>query len=210
MQKLGNTLVNMTVVLTVVAILTGGVLAFVNESTKASIAEQNAATLSNGIKEVMQDKNLQVASTDTVKKTESDGKEYTYVVYGVKNSKGEWLGKAIESTTMGFGGALKVLVGFNTAGDIKGYTLLAHAETPGLGAKADQWFQAGGKGNIIDKNPGKNNLTVSKDGGEVDAITASTITSRAFLKAVNQAYGVANETAEVQASTGATQSAEAE
>lgn len=45
-----------------------------------------------------------------------------------------------------------------------------------------------GKGNIIGMNPEKNNLTVKKDGGDVDAITASTITSRAFLLAVNQAY----------------------
>ena len=57
-----------------------------------------------------------------------------------------------------------------------------------MGAKADQWFQAGNKGSIIDKNPGTDKLKVTKDGGSVDAITASTITSRAFLKAVNQAY----------------------
>jgi electron transport complex protein RnfG len=50
------------------------------------------------------------------------------------------------------------------------------------------WFNEGGKGNVIGKNPGKNNLTVSKDGGEVDAITAATISSRAFLDAVANAY----------------------
>jgi len=89
---------------------------------------------------------------------------------------------------MGFGGELKVLTGFDAEGNILGYTILGHAETPGLGAKATDWFQKGGKGDIIGKNPAKNNMTVSKDGGEVDAITASTITSRAFLKAVNEAY----------------------
>ena len=62
-----------------------------------------------------------------------------------------------------------------------------HAETPGLGAKADKWFQADGKGSIIGLTPAEP-LVVSKDGGQVDAITASTITSRAFLKAVNNAY----------------------
>ena len=90
---------------------------------------------------------------------------------------------------MGFGGDLKVLVGFNPAGEILGYTLLAHAETPGLGAKADKWFQKDGKASIIGLNPATP-LSVTKDGGQVDAITASTITSRAFLKAVNQAYEV--------------------
>ena len=63
-----------------------------------------------------------------------------------------------------------------------------------LGAKADSWFQTtenGGKGGqacIIGLNPKDKNFTVSKDGGDIDAITASTITSRAFLRAVQQAY----------------------
>ena len=92
-----------------------------------------------------------------------------------------------------------------------GYTLLEHAETPGLGAKADKWFQKGEKGNIIGKNP-ITPLTVSKDGGDVDAITASTITSRAFLKAVNNAYSAYMQNskniqngASADAQTGATQ-----
>ena len=94
----------------------------------------------------------------------------------------------MESTTSGFGGDLKVLVGFNQEGNILGYTILQTAETPGLGAKAEGWFQKDGKGSIIGKNPSTDNLTVSKDGGSVNAITASTITSRAFLLAVNNAY----------------------
>lgn len=98
-------------------------------------------------------------------------------------------GTAVQSTDPnGFGGNLKVLVGFNADGDILGYTVLEHAETPGLGAKAGEWFQKGQPGCIIGKNPGKSNFTVSKDGGDIDAITASTITSRAFLRAVQQAY----------------------
>jgi len=65
---------------------------------------------------------------------------------------------------------------------------LSSAETPGLGAKANTWFQKGQKGDIVGKNPGTCNFTVSKDGGEIDAITASTITSRAFLGAIKKAY----------------------
>ena len=57
-----------------------------------------------------------------------------------------------------------------------------------MGAKADAWFKSGAKGDITGKNPKDGALTVSKDGGQIDAITASTITSRAFLKAVNAAY----------------------
>ena len=110
-----------------------------------------------------------------------------FKIYQVKDAQGKDLGAAVESTTGGFGGDLKVLVGFDPEGNILGYTLLEHAETPGLGAKADKWFQKGEKGDIIGKNPAEA-LTVSKDGGQVDAITASTITSRAFLLAVNNAY----------------------
>jgi electron transport complex protein RnfG len=97
------------------------------------------------------------------------------------------IGAAVESTTGGFGGDLKVLVGFDKQDKISGYTILQTSETPGLGIKASSWFQKGQKGDIIGKSPAQP-LSVSKDGGEVNAITASTITSRAFLKAVNQAY----------------------
>ena len=95
-----------------------------------------------------------------------------------------------------------MLVGFNPEGTILGYTLLEHAETPGLGAKADKWFQKGGKGDIIGKSPSEP-LTVSKDGGQVDAITASTITSRAFLMAVNNAYNAYKVTPAADAESGA-------
>ena len=186
MKKLESSLLNMVLVLTLVAVIMGGVLAYVNHLTEGPISEQKEKALANGIKTVMVCNDLTVAKTDEVKQN-VDGKELTFIVYNVKDAQGKDLGAAVQSTTMGFGGDLKVLVGFDPEGKILGYTLLEHAETPGLGAKADQWFQKGQKGDIIGKDP-KEPLTVSKDGGQVDAITASTITSRAFLKAVNQAY----------------------
>ena len=183
MKKLESSLVNMVLVLTGVAVVMGGVLAWVNHLTSGPIDVQKQQALENGIKTVMQADQLTVSKTDTVKTTDAKGKEQIYIIYN--NEKGA----AVESTAMGFGGQLKVLVGFDNDGNILGYTLLEHQETPGLGAKADQWFQKGQKGDIIGKNP-SSPLTVSKDGGQVDAITASTITSRAFLLAVNNAYNV--------------------
>ena len=188
-------------VLTLVAVIMGGILAFVNHLTEGPIAEQKEKALADGIKTVMVCNDLVVAKTDEVKQN-VDGKELTYIIYQVKDQQGKDLGAAVQSTTMGFGGDLKVLVGFNPEGSILGYTLLEHAETPGLGAKADQWFQKGQKGDIIGKSPAEP-LTVSKDGGQVDAITASTITSRAFLKAVNQAYNAYKATP-ADAESGAT------
>ena len=146
---------------------------------------------------------LTVVKTDTLRQNDAKGKEMTFVIYQTQDAQGKDLGAAVESTTGGFGGNLKVLVGFAPDGKILGYTLLEHAETPGLGAKADKWFQKGEKGDIIGKDP-KEPLTVSKDGGHVDAITASTITSRAFLLAVNNAYNAYKATPATDAETGAT------
>ena len=203
MKKLESTLLNMVLVLTGVAVVMGGILAFVNHLTEAPIAQQKEKTLADGIKAVMVCDDLVVTKTDTVKQNDVKGKELTYIIYQTQDKSGKDLGAAVESTTDGFGGDLKVLVGFDADGKILGYTLLEHAETPGLGAKADKWFQQGEKGDIIGKTPSEP-LTVSKDGGQVDAITASTITSRAFLLAVNNAYNAYKATPAADAETGAT------
>ncbi len=203
MKKLESTLLNMVLVLTGVAVVMGGILAFVNHLTEAPIAQQKEKALSDGIKAVMSSDNIQIAKTDTVCQNDNKGKEITFIIYQVNLSQGQELGAAVESTSMGFGGDLKVLVGFAPDGKILGYTLLEHAETPGLGAKADKWFQKGEKGDIIGKTPAEP-LTVSKDGGQVDAITASTITSRAFLLAVNNAYNAYKVTPTPDGESGAT------
>jgi len=196
----------MTIVLTSVAVIMGAVLAFVNHLTEGPIALQKEKTLADGIKTVMACDDLTVAKKEEVKQNDAKGKELTYTIYQVQDQQGHDLGAAVESTTGGFGGDLKVLVGFNPEGKILGYTLLEHAETPGLGAKADTWFQKGQKGDIIGRDP-REPLTVSKDGGQVDAITASTITSRAFLQAVNNAYNAYKATP-ADAQTGATKKSE--
>ena len=208
MKKLESSLLNMTLVLTLVAVVMGGILAFVNHLTEGPIQEQKDKALADGIKAVMVCNDLVVAEPVEVKQT-VDGKEHTFIIYNVKDAQGKDLGAAVQSTTMGFGGDLKVLVGFDSEGSILGYTLLEHAETPGLGAKADQWFQKGQKGDIIGKSPATP-LTVSKDGGQVDAITASTITSRAFLKAVNNAYKAYKSDPAADGQTGASEQVKSE
>ena len=193
MEKLKPTLKNMTLVLVGVAVVVGFILAYVNHVTEGPIAEKAKATLAQGIKDVMKVDGIQVTKEDTVK-TNVDGKDLTYIVHETSDKSGKPVGAAVESTTTGFGGDLKVLVGFDHDGKITGYTILESSETPGLGAKAEKWFQStadggkGGKSCVIGLSPKYGELKVSKDGGQVDAITASTITSRAFLKAINEAY----------------------
>ena len=200
-KKLESSLLNMVLVLTGVAVVMGGILAYVNHLTEGPIAQQKEKALADGIKSVMGVDDITVSMTDTVRQNVG-GKELTFILYQTQDAQKKDLGAAVESTTGGFGGDLKVLVGFDPDGKILGYTLLEHAETPGLGAKADKWFQKGEKGDIIGKDP-KEPLTVSKDGGQVDAITASTITSRAFLLAVNNAYNAYKATPAADAQTGA-------
>ena len=183
MKKLESSLKNMLLVLTGVTAISVALLAYVNELTKEPIAAANAKTLSDAVKAVVPGfDNDPIAEK---KMQEVNGVEYA--VYPATKS-GEFIGAAVETSAMGFGGDLRVLVGFDAQGNIIDYSLLSHAETPGLGSKASDWFKKGNKGDITGKNPGSAPLTVSKDGGEIDAITASTITSRAFLNAVNTAY----------------------
>ncbi|MBR6286540.1 MAG: FMN-binding protein [Bacteroidaceae bacterium] len=178
MKKLESSLLNMVVVLTIVTAIAGGLLAFVNNVTAPAIEAINNKKLQDGIKKVL------VGETGgDIKLLATDNKSQEgFIIYLTDK------GTAIRGFVNGFGGPLEVLVGFDDDGNILGYEILHSAETPGLGVKASFWFQKGGKGDIIGKNPGKDNLTVSKDGGDIDAITASTITSRAFLKAVTNAY----------------------
>ena len=207
----------MLLVLTGVTAVSVALLAYVNELTKGPIAEANAKTLNKALKQVLPEfTNNPVGESDTIF-SEKDGKKVVdFIVYPAKKGE-EWVGSAVESKAMGFGGELKVLVGFDAKGKIYNYSLLAHTETPGLGSKADKWFGAYdatkgekavthemSKKSIIGMSPGEGELKVSKDGGQVDAITASTITSRAFLNAINKAYE-AYKTGEVDTVSGASQ-----
>ena len=132
MKKLKSSLTNMLVVLTVITIVAAGVLASVNAVTAPQIEKINAENLAAGIKAVMGNDDIKVSEPWEVD---------AFTAYDINDKQGNLLGKAVVTTENGFGGPLKVLVGFNTDGDILGYTVLEHAETPGLGAKAGEWFQ---------------------------------------------------------------------
>ena len=176
----------MVIVLTCVALITGGLLAWVHHITEAPKLAEQQRSLALDISRVMGGKDVKETGVRNISKT-FDGKKCEFVVHDVADQNGNALGSAVESTTMGFGGDLTVLVGLGTDGKVLGYAIRQTSETPGLGIKAAEWFQKGAKGDIIGKDPTVSTFRVSKDGGDVDAITASTITSRAFLKAVRQA-----------------------
>jgi len=98
------------------------------------------------------------------------------------------VGYAVESMTKsGFGGAIRIMVGFSPEGNILNVNVLEQKETPGLGTKMCD------EGNVLlssikDKNPAQMRFSVKKDGGELDALTAATISSRAYYDAVKRAH----------------------
>lgn len=181
MKKLSSTWYNMASVLTGISLVAGVALASVNKMTADTIQELNNQREQAAIAQVLGGGDVKVAKVDTV--TVSDN---LYVVMNA-GEKGVAV-KAVDPQNASFGGSLTIMVGISNEGEVLGYSVLETHETPGLGAKAAQWFQKGEKGDIIGRNLKEGQLTVSKDGGDVDAITASTITSRAFLRAVNAAW----------------------
>lgn len=180
MKKLKSTWYNMAGVLTGIALVAGAALASVNELTKDTIQQLKEKSEQDAIAQVLGGGDVQVQQTDTVTYNDCN-----YIVMNA-GEKGVAV-KAVDPQNASFGGGLTIMVGIDPNGVVLGYSILETHETPGLGAKANEWFQKGQKGDIIGRNLTEKKLVVSKDGGDVDAITASTITSRAFLRAVNAA-----------------------
>jgi electron transport complex, rnfABCDGE type, G subunit len=110
------------------------------------------------------------------------------VLYPLK-SDNVFNGAVVESSSPdGFSGDIHVIYGFNADGTIRNYHVLKHAETAGLGAKMQDWFrEKKGDQSIIGLDPQSDSMAVKKDGGDIDGITAATITSRAFLSALRDA-----------------------
>ena len=185
MAQLESSFKNMVLVLSGIALFAAGTLASVYEFTKAPIVASKVAKQQNAIKEVLPASFDHLAEPVKI----ADGAE-NIVVHKAYNAKNEFVGAAVESSSNnGFAGKIVIMVGFDKDGNIVNYSVLEQKETPGLGTKMVDWFKTyKGNQSIIGKNPALANLTVSKDGGEVDAITASTISSRAFLFSVRNAY----------------------
>lgn len=184
-KKAESTLKNMLLSLTCIALVASLSLALVNNMTKGPIEEVNKKKVAEAVAKVLPP--FQEYTVDTVEVQMPKG-PVSMARFTAVDAEGNVVGKAVQSfDDNGFGGRLTAMVGFDVDGNITGYEILQSSETPGLGAKADQWFQKEGKGNVIGMNPA-DGMTVKKDGGNVDAITGSTITSRAFCRLVSTAY----------------------
>lgn len=181
-----STLVNMVLSLGIITIIAAALLAGVYTTTKEPISAAQLNKQVEAIKAV-----TPAFDNDPVSEAieiTPEGESTPLKVFPAKMG-GQLVGAAVESySSQGFSGDIKLIYGFDADGNITGYAVMQHAETPGLGAKMDEWFRSPeGHRRVIGLNPATSNLTVSKDGGDVDAITAATITSRAFLDALTRA-----------------------
>ena len=172
-----SNLTNMVLVLGLTCLLCSAILGGAYVLTKEPIAAAAAEKTNQAI--------AQVLPHFTSVEYNAEGKYYTAM------DEETLVGYAIETTTVGFGGPLSLIVGVTPDGVVYNTSVLSHAETPGLGAKCttdakfmDQWRGF---------DPSIKKLSVKKDGGDVDAITASTITSRAYTLAVENALNTFKE-----------------
>lgn len=186
MKKLASTLPNMIISLVSITVVAGALLGITYSITKQPIALQQQEQQQKAIAEVAP--NFDNDPESEKWETEIDGNSFT--VYPAREN-GRLTGAAVKGSSMnGFAGEIVVMCGFEANGDIKDYRVLKQAETPGLGTKMETWFRdPSAARSVIGKNPGEMKLMVTKDpGGEIDGITAATISSRAFLETLRNAY----------------------
>jgi len=173
---------NMTVCLFAICLVCSALLAGVYALTKEPIDAAAKAKNEAAIKEVLPETASAIEEERTV---EMDGVTYTYNL--AYDASGNTVGCAINVSTLGFGGPIVIKVGFDMNGVICNTKVLSQAETPGLGAKC---VEPSFSGQFKGFDPAEKKLSVKKDGGDVDAITASTITSRAYADGLATAVKV--------------------
>ena len=179
MAKKESSLINMLVALLVIAAISGGLLGLIYSITKDKIAEVEKQKNEAAMSEVLQKEGVAI---DKFVTKEKDGLVYNMAY----TADGQCVGAAVKTfTNKGFNGKVELMVGILADGTINKISVLSQNETPGLGANMEN---PKFKDQFNGKNPDNGyKLQVSKDGGDVDAITAATISSRAFTDAVKTA-----------------------
>jgi len=181
MAKTESSFRNMVLSLTLISLVAAACLGFVYEFTKEPIAISILNKKVEAIKQVVPEFNNDPYSEMFRLPT---GEGDSLDVFPAKKD-GVIVGFALTTyTKTGFSGNITLMAGFKPDGTIVNITVLEHKETPGLGTKmAEPKF----KDQFMDKNPAEFSLRIKKDGGPVDAITAATISSRAFCDALQRA-----------------------
>lgn len=199
MEKLKSSLPNMMLSLVLICVVAAGALAGVFLLTRTSIAKQEADKQKAAVFSVLPNGGEGAVIKDTIE-TEKGLTVYRAYIDST------FIGAAVKTKAMGFGGNQEIMVGFDAEDVIVNYQILKHQETPGLGDHIADWFNDSTKvKSYLLGRKANGSFAVSKDGGDVDAITAATISSRAFLRAINEAYLALHEGEGVEATTSASQ-----
>lgn len=171
-----SSLKNMVVVLATITLISSAAVGGVYLITEEPIAAAKVAAVNAALEQVLPE--YEATTSQTIEVNDMPIVAHTATVAG------KAVGYAIESISKnGFGGAVRLMVGFDTEGTILNINVLEQKETPGLGTKMAE------EGNPLlaslkDKKAAEVNMTVRKDGGDIDALTAATISSRAYAEAV--------------------------
>ena len=182
MAKTESTFKNMVLSLTLISLGASACLGFVYQMTKEPIELSVLNKKLDAIKQVVPEFNN---DPDAEKFRLPTGEGDSLEIYPAKMDSVA-VGYAVTTyTKKGFSGNISLMAGFSPEGTIINITVLEHKETPGLGTKM---VEPAFKDQFNGKNPADFKLKVKKDGGPVDAITAATISSRAFCDAVDRAY----------------------
>ena len=184
MAKRESSLKNMLLALGGVALIASALLGGAYALTKEPIEKAKAKRLKEAIQLVTPKFDNDLSAEKYLLPVKNND---SLVCYPVREGE-KLVGTAIETySDKGFSGRFYIMVGFTPDGSIINTAVLEHSETPGLGDKMDK-SKSDWSNQFNDKNPAAFKLKVKKDGGDVDAITAATISSRAFTAAVNQAW----------------------
>lgn len=176
----------MLLVMTIFCFGAGALLAWVHSITAVPIARAEATRKARAVEDVLPPHdNNPLASAVEVAAGVPSGPATVYPAF----VGGKFVGAAATGISPdGFSGEIQVLFGFDADGKVHGYQVLAHSETPGLGAKMQDWFRdPHPHRSVIGIDPAATTSKVAKDGGDIDGITAATITSRAFIDAMQSA-----------------------
>lgn len=180
-------MIQMVVVLTILACVSGGLLAYIRDNTQEQIEYQQLVFVKGpAIRSIMEG-----SSNDPINdrfKIQHGDTERSFFV-GVFDGQPQAV--AFETSGKGYGGDIGVMVGVNVEqAQLVGIGVTTHAETPGIGAlaKTDPSFAAQFRGMPI-----KDQFKVKTEGGQVDALSGATITSRGVAGAVTQAAQIFQE-----------------
>jgi len=199
MAKRESTFTNMVVTLLLVTGIAATALGYVYDLTKGPIAAAKLKAQQEAIKKVLPEFERLGDSYKVPAELGADSLEFFPAYNGE-----DLIGIAIKTyTKKGFNGFVSIMAGIDMDGNFSNYEVLENNETPGLGSKMGVWFKnpVKPKQSVIGKSPKTTKFIVSKDGGDIDAITASTISSRAFLDAMARAYSSYEENLKVNSGT---------